>query len=174
MPIIVAVSAPAPAFATAAPIPSGSCTVPDSEARIDHLAAPLYTEAMKQRHKAGTVDVDVELLPNGAIAKAVVVKSSGDDLLDAATYQAAITTTYIPEVRGCTYLAGSYIFRARYRVAPSSGTAPAVPIAAGPPAFPPIPVKSFGPVPYAPGAIGAAASPAPITSPSPSPSPTHH
>jgi len=173
MPIIVAVSAPAPAFATAAPSSSGSCTVPDSEARIDHLAAPLYTEAMKQRHKAGIVDVDVELLPNGAIAKAVVVKSSGDDLLDAATYQAAITTTYIPEVRGCTYLAGSYIFRARYRVAPSTG-APAVPIAAGPPAFSPIPVKSFGPVPYAPGALGAAVSPAPSAPPAPSPSPTHH
>jgi TonB family protein len=170
MPIIVAVSAPA--VATAAPVSSSSCTVPDSEARIDHLSAPIYTEAMKDRHKAGIVDVDVQLLPNGSIAKAVVVKSSGDELLDAATYQAAISTTYIPEVRGCTYLAGSYIFRARYRVAPSAEKA--TPIAAGPPAFAPIPMKSFGPVPYAPGAIEAAASPAPSASPVPSPSPTHH
>jgi TonB family protein len=170
MPIIVAVSAPA--VATAAPVSSSSCTQPDSEARIDHLSAPIYTEAMKDRHKAGVVDVDVELLPNGSIAKAVVVKSSGDELLDAATYDAAISTTYVPAIRGCTYLAGSYIFRARYRVAPSA--AKAVPIVAGPPAFSPIPVKSFGPVPYAPGALEAAASPAPTSSPSPAPSPTHH
>jgi TonB family protein len=171
MPIIVAVSAPA-TVATVAPVSNSSCTEPDSEARIDHLSAPIYTEAMKDRHKAGVVDVDVELLPNGAISKAVVVKSSGDDLLDAATYQAAISTTYVPAVRGCTYLAGSYIFRARYRVAPSA--AKGVPVAEGRPAFSPIPVKSFGPVPYAPGALEAAASPAPSAPPSPSPSPTHH
>jgi TonB family protein len=171
MPIIVAVSAPA--AATAAPV-SSSCTEPDSEARIEHLTAPIYTEAMKERHKGGIVDVDVELLPNGTIAKAVVVKSSGDELLDAATYQAAISTTYVPAVHGCTYMAGSYIFRARYRVAPSAPKAPAVPIVAGPPAFAPAPVPSFGPVPYAPGAIEAAATPAPSAPPSPSPSPTHH
>ena len=183
MPIIIAVSAPR-VVATAAPIPSGSCTVTDSEPRIDRLSAPVYTEAMKERHKAGVVDVDVSLLPNGSIAKAVVVKSSGDDLLDAATYQAAMATTYLPEVRGCTYLAGSYIFRARYRVAPSAGSGAATPVPAGPPAFAPIPVKSFGPVPYATGTAADSPAPVPAASPSapvaatptPSPSatPKHH
>ena len=147
--------------AITAPAQSSTCTVADSASRIDHLSQPVYSEAMKARHKAGIVDVTVSLEPNGTISRAVVTQSSGDELLDAATYAAATATTYVPEVRGCTYLAGSYIFRARYRALPSTGPTNAP---AGPPAFAPAPVRTFGPVPYASGAASAR----PVSSVSPS------
>jgi TonB family protein len=115
------------AAATAAPAAAASsCTVPDSEPHIVKLVPPLYSEAMRERGKTGIVDVTVSLNPDGGIAKAVVTRSAGDDLLDAATYTAATATTYAPEVKGCRYLAGSYIFRARYRAAP------ALPVASAP------------------------------------------
>ncbi len=159
--IVAKAAVPAPASSASAAAP-GSCSVPDSEARIDRLVLPTYTEAMKQRHKAGVVDVAVYLQPNGSIEKALVTHSSGDALLDAATYAAAMQTTYTPEVRGCTYLAGSYDFRARYRAYPSSGPASTP---TGPPAFAPLPEKTFGPVPYA--SDAALASPVPASSPKP-------
>jgi TonB family protein len=143
---------------------SGTCTVPDSDPKVARLVAPVLSEAMRARNKAGVVDVSVFLGSDGSIAKAVVSRSSGDDLLDAATYAAATATTYEPEVKNCAYLSGTYIFRARFRAEPRAATgAPAA--ATEPPPFapqtPPTPVASLPPP--------AAPSPGPAPSPAPSP-----
>ena len=128
----------------------GSCTTPDGPARIDRLVTPAYTEAMKDRHVAGVVDVSVDVAANGAVSRALITQTSGDDLLDAATYAAAVATTYAPAVRGCTDLAGSTVYRARFRAYPMTPAGAATGGAnLGPPAFPPLPERTFGPVRYA-------------------------
>jgi TonB family protein len=128
-----------PASASAA---SESCSVPDGAPRITRLVPPIYSEAIRAEHRAGVVDVTVYLESDGTVAKAVVSRSSGDALLDGATYAAAIASTYAPEVKNCTYLAGSYVFRARYKADPVASDAhPATPpnVPAEPPPFPPQP-----------------------------------
>jgi len=105
-----------------------TCSVPDGAPRITKLVPPIYSDAMRAEHRAGVVDVAVYLESNGTVAKAVVTRSSGDALLDGATYAAAIASTYAPEVKNCTYLAGSYVFRARYKADPvASGARPTAP-----------------------------------------------
>ena len=119
-----------------------SCSVPDSEPRITKLVPPQYSDAMRAAHKAGLVDVSVYLESDGSVSKAVVTRTSGNAMLDGATYAAAIASTYAPEVRGCTYLAGSYVFRARYKADPVASNAHPTPppsIADERPPFAPIP-----------------------------------
>jgi TonB family protein len=192
----MSIDLPPPVPAASAAAAADSCSVSDSDPRIDRLVAPVYTEAMHERNKAGVVDVSIDLRPDGTIAKATITLSSGDALLDGATYNAALATTYRPAVRNCQYIAGSYIFRARYRSAPTAPAggdghaepdtpgpfAPAAPLAAPTPApgtakgaAPPAPAPSpapAAPVPTpAPSTAAVAATPAPSAPPSPAPAP---
>jgi TonB family protein len=122
---------PIPA-ASAAPAAS-ACSVPDSDPKIKELQPPRYSAAMRERNKAGIVDVTIALRADGSIEKAEITRRSGDDLLDDATLTAALATTYLPQVKNCTFVAGSYIFRARFRSAPQTAGAP---LPDGPAAFP--------------------------------------
>jgi Gram-negative bacterial TonB protein C-terminal len=65
-------------------------------------------------HKSGIVDIKVYLAPDGSVAKAVIVRSSGDVFLDGATYDAAVATTYAAEIQDCEAVSGGYIYRTRY------------------------------------------------------------
>jgi TonB family protein len=170
----MSIDLPPPVPAASAAAAADSCSVSDSDPRIDRLVAPVYTEAMHERNKAGVVDVSIDLRPDGTIAKATITLSSGDALLDGATYNAALATTYRPAVRNCQYIAGSYIFRARYRsapTAPAGGDGHAEPDTPGPFA-PAAPLAAPTPAPgTAKGAAPPAPAPSPAASPAPAPSP---
>jgi hypothetical protein len=139
---------PVQPFASTSAAAASSCSVPDGVPRIVKLVPPLFTEAMRSRHKAGIVDVTVSLDSNGTVVRAVVSRSAGDALLDGATYAAAIASTYAPEVKGCRYLTGDYVFRARYRADPTAASGhPAVQSApTEAPPFPPQPQATPAPL----------------------------
>ena len=124
---------PIPA-ASAAPAAPTACTVPDSDPKIKELQPPRYSAAMRERNKAGIVDVTISLRADGSIEKAEITRHAGDELLDEATLTAALATSYVPQVKNWTFVAGSYIFRARFRSAPQTAGAP--PLPDGPAAFP--------------------------------------
>jgi Gram-negative bacterial TonB protein C-terminal len=62
------------------------------------------------------VEVQVFLTDDGTAAGAAVYKSSGVPDLDQATVEAALESTYKPEIRDCRAMGGTYIFRADFEV----------------------------------------------------------
>jgi TonB family protein len=75
-------------------------------------------------HKSGIVDVKVYITHDGSVLKAVIVRSSGDAFLDGATYDAAVATVYVAEIRDCESVGGAYIYRARYNADPAPEASP--------------------------------------------------
>ncbi len=58
----------------------------------------------------GQTLVQVNIDPTGAILDTIVAKSSGTPLLDRAALAAAQASSFHPEIRDCTPVAGSYLF----------------------------------------------------------------
>jgi TonB family protein len=115
----------APPTPTPAPTATISCTVPSAPARVLRLVQPAGTQKyLADSHKSGIVDVKVYITHDGSVLKAVIVRSSGDAFLDGATYDAAVATVYVAEIRDCESVGGAYIYRARYNTDPAPEASP--------------------------------------------------
>jgi len=130
---LIAAGAPAP-LPTPAPTVTVSCAKPNAPAHVLTLVRPVGAEQyLSEHHKAGVVDVKVYLSADGTVSKAVIVRSSGDPYLDGATYDAAVATTYVAEIRDCLAVSGAYIYRTRYSNAPVPPPPTAAPTSIPPP-----------------------------------------
>jgi len=130
---LIAAGAPAP-LPTPAPTVTVACAKPNAPAHVLTLVRPVGAEQyLSEHHKAGVVDVKVYLSADGTVSKAVIVRSSGDPYLDGATYDAAVATTYVAEIRDCLAVSGAYIYRTRYSNAPVPPPPTAAPTSIPPP-----------------------------------------
>ena len=112
----MAAAAPPP---TPLPATTQSCARPNAPPRIVHLVRPIGARPyLETYHKPGIVDVQITLDETGAVTKALIVHSSGDPILDGASYDAATATTYAPEIRDCEAVSGAYIYRVKYNQPP--------------------------------------------------------
>ena len=102
------------------------CAVPNAPPRAVNVVRPAGAEHyLELNPKSGIVDIKVYLAADGSVSKAVILRSSGDPFLDGATYDAAVATTYAPEIRTCQAIAGAYIYRTKYNASPASALPPA-------------------------------------------------
>ena len=114
----VVVIAVMPLVATTAQAGAADLT-PASPSICDSRNAPAsasYTASAETPTMAKTLDltgetlVQVNLDPTGAILDTIVAKSSGVPLLDRAALAAAQASSFQPEIRDCSPVAGSYLF----------------------------------------------------------------
>ena len=119
------VDAPSPG-PSPSPGPVSTCAVPTAPPHVLTLVRPVGAEQyLSEHHRSGVVDIKVYLAADGTVSKAVIVHSSGDAYLDGATYDAAVATTYRPEIRDCLAVSGAYIYRTRYSDVPAASPTPA-------------------------------------------------
>ena len=107
-------------IASPAPAPSGSCAVPNADARVVHAVQPAYPPLAIAMRKTGTVELKVSLDDEGSVSSVTVYKRLPDDdggsraLVESAIVAAA-TTTYAPEIVNCVPKAGAYLFRSVFK-----------------------------------------------------------
>jgi len=129
------------------PGPTLTCAVSNAPPHVLTLVRPVGAEQyLSEHHRSGVVDVKVYLAADGTVSKAVIARSSGDAYLDGATYDAAVATTYAPEIRDCQAVSGAYIYRTRYSDAPSGSPSPS-PSPSLTPAPAPTPIPTPRPAP---------------------------
>lgn len=112
-----ALMAAADASASASPAATPACRIPFMDVELSQRVSPRYPE--NARLHPGSVAVVLVLLtvdPTGAVLRASVSHSSGDVFVDEAAIAAARTSTYRPKIVDCEAAAGTYIFRADFKV----------------------------------------------------------
>ena len=103
---LVAPSAPI----AATPVMNPAC---NADARIVRSAPPSWPEsAMHDGGGPFSVTIDVTVAPSGALAGAIVRKTSGRADVDNASLAAARSSTYAPKMVDCKPVQGTYPFRA--------------------------------------------------------------
>lgn len=95
---------------TAAAQEPASCGLPHGDAAVMYAAPPEYPTIADLHGDLGTAIVKVDLLANGAIAKAAIAKSSGNYFVDRAALKATHESTFRPETKDCAPISGSYLF----------------------------------------------------------------
>ena len=90
------------------------CNEPFRDVSMLSAAMPKFPEQAREAGETGSAWVKVILTETGAVESVSVYRSSGSKSLDAATMEAARTSTYRPEVRACKAVPGSYLFRADF------------------------------------------------------------
>jgi TonB family protein len=92
-----------------------TCKTPYQSARVDGEPAKLnYPFAAQAIGATGYALIEVKLKATGAVALAKVVRSTGNDYLDAAALKAASQTRYSPDVFRCEPITSYYLFKADF------------------------------------------------------------
>ena len=86
------------------------CEARSAPASATYTAAAELPPMAKTLSLSGQTLVQVNLDPNGAIIDTLVAKTSGVPLLDRAALAAAQASSFQPEIRDCSPVAGSYLF----------------------------------------------------------------
>lgn len=101
-----------PQVLQAAHFPSpGSCAISNIGVDMAKAVVPDFPpEARQNVDYRTTVRVNVLVDPDGAVSRAAVVQSSGNDYLDRAAVAAASASKYLPAVADCVRVPKSYLF----------------------------------------------------------------
>lgn len=87
------------------------CAVSDAPASTLVAAVPEVPSGLKTAGlNSGTTMVQVDIDADGHVLNASIAKTSGVYGLDQAALKAARESTFQPEVKNCTGVAGSYLF----------------------------------------------------------------
>ena len=104
------------ALATTAPLAANAAT-PSAQSEICSAPARTVYSALAEMpsmryfdNATGTANIQVDIDKTGNMLAASVLKSSGDTLLDRSALAAAHASTFAPEMRDCSPVAGSYVF----------------------------------------------------------------
>ncbi|HEX3463507.1 MAG TPA: energy transducer TonB [Candidatus Elarobacter sp.] len=111
--LIVSALAASAVLAGTATVPSTalenrSCAFPQAPAAVTYAAEPDWP--LEHDVTSGTTSVKVDLTAGGTILGASVVRSSGNVWLDSAALRATRLSSFRPEIRNCSPVAGSYIY----------------------------------------------------------------
>lgn len=104
---IVADAPPTPAPPAPAPVVEEKITLPSAGANYLNNPAPEYPEIAQERGWEGKVLMKVHVLENGKPDSVVVVKSSGQKVLDDAAVKTVYKWSFVPAKRGETPIAGN-------------------------------------------------------------------
>lgn len=91
---------------------AAACTHPNADVAVTNAVPPDVPEGTTPR---GAVEVKVSVDASGHIVATSVIRSSGDQRVDAAVVTAAKASTYRAATHACAASAGSYIFRAQFK-----------------------------------------------------------
>jgi len=95
---------------TASAYEPGACAAPQAEAAMINAVPPDYPAFSEQLGDTGTTVVQIDLLADGKLQKASVLRSSGNPMLDRAALDAAKMAEFRAERRDCAPVAGSYAY----------------------------------------------------------------
>ncbi len=73
---------------------------PVTPPEVTQLSKPAYPEPARRRGEQGTVELRVQVLPDGRVGEVSVSKSSGFRLLDEAAVAEARTWRFVPAMKG--------------------------------------------------------------------------
>ena len=92
------------------------CPVRNAAARplTFHAAEPPLLPALTSYNAHGTAIVRFEITEDGTPRNATIEKSSGSYLLDQAAMKTVLNQQFVPEIRDCVPVAGSYLYEVDY------------------------------------------------------------
>ncbi len=84
-----------------------TCAVPFAPAKVaqSNLVYPTFSQLIGAK---GVATVGISLLPNGHVAHAWPIKSTGNALLDRAAIDSALESSYVAERSRCAPIGGDY------------------------------------------------------------------
>jgi TonB family protein len=103
----------APTQPTAIAVHGATCAAPNVPAKMnDAYDAYLdYPEISRAQHAEGVAYIGITLRPNGTVAQAWPIASTGNRLLDTVAMETAHNARYTPERSQCEALGGDYKIR---------------------------------------------------------------
>jgi TonB family protein len=101
---------------SASMVGTASCRAPYRDAEAIKAVTPAYPGMAAQQNAVGTVLVQLGLDAQGVVSDAVILRSSGNDLLDGAALDAARKSIYRPEIFHCEQFPGNFVFHADFEI----------------------------------------------------------
>lgn len=96
------------------PVIANTCASPDVPARIDGDGFFEMPSIAAGQSVSGISVIKIDLASNGGVTSQSVFASSGDSWLDDASLRSARMTHFLPEVRNCEHVAGTYLLAVEY------------------------------------------------------------
>lgn len=90
------------------------CGISNAPATTLKMAQPVYPDAARIVHAGGVAAVKLTIAPDGGLASAELVMSTGNKALDQAALDAADNSIYAPKIVNCRPAAGQYLFKVTF------------------------------------------------------------
>lgn len=86
------------------------CANPQADAAVRTAFPPELPEIARLQGTSGTAYLKIDLTPEGALANASIIQSSGSNALDQAALTAVRESSFAPEIHDCAPVGGSYVY----------------------------------------------------------------
>ena len=107
--IVAFVACSCSASAAAGAPSKASCTVPNTDAAMRTNYPAEWPRIAELQNASGIAVIRIDVSETGVARNPVVVKSSGNTLLDEAAKQSTMSQRYAPEIEDCANVSGSYL-----------------------------------------------------------------
>jgi len=95
-----------------------NCKWPNVDADVLQQAQPGFPDAARGTKGTLQAVISINLSAQGQMTSATMLHSTGNQALDQAAFAAARQSTYLPEVKNCTRVSGTYFFKVTYETNP--------------------------------------------------------